>query len=770
MLFCGSAVAQSRPSATTLTATVQQTDGKPVDYFTATVLSLPDSTLLGGAACMEGKLQLEIQATGDALLRLSCVGYDDQNIPLTLHDGENDLDAITMQANTTLQAVTVSAHRPTIISKADRTIVNVEGSVLSSALDGQDMLKKTPGLTVDKTGNLVVFGKGAPIIYIDNKEVNSATEIQMLNPKNIKSIEVIDNPSAAYDAQGAAVVLIHTLKHDDSYFVRIGGSLQQGRRFGGTAYAEGAISQGKINADLYYGYLNSNRRAGEDYHYTPDNIYQIFGSDMGINHSQTHEYDFSFSYNPAPNRTIGIQSSGYRENSNGPGNQDTWSDDPSLQAFHTYSQSNYKPWELDGTLYYNWDIDTLGQSFKFVADATKMNTKRSQPYYNVFEGAPMPENPFINTNDNNGTDVLYSLKADYVKPIGKVWKIETGAKYYYIGNDTHTVQTGTTNSTQNYKSREWNVAGYLSISTQVSDKINLRYGLRAEYNRRKGWNDKEQYVNMTALDWFPSFLVDYAASDNFNVGLSYTKRLDRPPLDELDPSLYVDSLYTLVGNPDLKSEKSHVFQLTVGFLKDFNLRASYNYNINPTYFTITTNADDPRIMDLRYTNRHSSKSWSVSLGYNKDIGKWWTTSTYVGIAGSEYKYIDAAGIARNNNRPRWNINTINTFHLPWQLEWDVGFLWNSAGSVEDIRSGSTYNLYTTLRRDFLDGRLSCQITANDLFHRSMNDWQQTVLPGRHWNLYNADSRYVVLSITYKFGKSKHQYQSMSGSAEEQGRL
>ena len=148
---------------------------------------------------------------------------------------------------------------------------------------------------------------------------------------------------------------------------------------------------------------------------------------------------------------------------------------------------------------------------------------------------------------------------------------------------------------------------------------------------------------------------------------------------------------------------------------------------------------------------------------------WWTTSVYVGLSGSEYKYVGTDGIRRNNNTPYWVLYTTHTFTLPGKLIWDVGFNWTSAGSRGTYYSGSYWNLYTSLRRDFLDGALSCRITANDLFRRSQG-YQRSVLPGGNWNLFNADDRYVRLSVTYKFGKSKHQYQSKSGSSTEISRM
>ncbi len=752
--------------------TVQDKEGVPVDCFNALILSAADSVFIDGAACFNGSLSVGTKATGEVLLKITALGYEDLTRPLSLQDGRTEEvgSLVLTPASETIDEVVVTARRPAIISKPDRTIVQVEGSLLSSAADGTEMLRKTPGLTVDRNNNVGVFGKGAAAIYIDNRPVRSTAELKMLNPQNIKSIEIIDNPPAAYDAQGNAVILIHTVKSQDHYSVRLGGTLSQSRRTSAGGFAEGHWAKNRFSASLHYAYDDDRSESGEYGYISPDDIYRIFHKTKELFHDRSQEGYLSLSYAPASGHTLGLQTTGYHSRGTSDGRNRSWSDDPALQPFTTFSDENSRSWQIGQSLYYDWQIDTLGQSLAIVGDYFRSDSKNAHPYYNVPEGVPVPETPFVNTNDNAGVSSLLSVRTDYVKPIGKVWRVETGMKYYRIENENSTVQTGSTNSVQDYSSTEWNVAGYVSLTARVSDKIELRGGLRTEYNDRKARNNGERYADRSALDWFPNFLLKYDASDNVGIGLSYTKRLNRPSLYELDPTLVsADSLMTRKGNPDLKSEKSHVFQLTFGLWQDFNIRLGYNLNLNPTYFTVVRDEENPYMHNVRYVNEPKSRSFVVSASYNKDVCRWWTTSVYVGLSGSEYKYVGTDGIRRNNNTPYWVLYTTHTFTLPGKLIWDVGFNWTSAGSRGTYYSGSYWNLYTSLRRDFLDGALSCRITANDLFHRSQG-YQRSVLPGGNWNLFNADDRYVRLSVTYKFGKSKHQYQSKSGSSTEISRM
>ena len=153
-----------------------------------------------------------------------------------------------------LKEVTIAVKRPEITNLPDRTVVGVESTLLSSSADGIDMLKKTPGLLVDGQNNLSVIGQGSPIVYINNRRVYSMDEVYNLNPQNIKSIEIIHNPSSQYEADATAIVKIVTIRRNDDFSVRIGGTVTKARRWSERAFADVTFSKNKFSANLYYGF------------------------------------------------------------------------------------------------------------------------------------------------------------------------------------------------------------------------------------------------------------------------------------------------------------------------------------------------------------------------------------------------------------------------------------------------------------------------------------------------------------------------------------
>ena len=171
----------------------------PIPYATVVAMQLPDSTFLGGVTTdNDGRFTLE---TACDLLKISFVGYEMRFVS----QPKGNLGTLKMSvASSQLKEVTIAAKRPEITNLPDRTVVGVESTLLSSSADGIDMLKKTPGLLVDGQNNLSVIGQGSPIVYINNRRVYSMDEVYNLNPQNIKSIEIIHNPSSQYEADATA--------------------------------------------------------------------------------------------------------------------------------------------------------------------------------------------------------------------------------------------------------------------------------------------------------------------------------------------------------------------------------------------------------------------------------------------------------------------------------------------------------------------------------------------------------------------------------------
>lgn len=758
-------IAQAEDS---LTGKVVGTDNKPVDYFNLALIAPTDSSVVASAAFANGTFSLNDIKANKYVLKITSFGYAALKQTIEIKGGDTKLPTMVLQPNS-IKEVTVTAQQPIIQSKADRTIVIVDGSILANALNGDDMLQKTPGLIRSSNQELIVAGKGTPKYYIDGKEVYSMNEVKMLNPQNIKSIEIIDNPSATYDAEGHAVVLINTLKRMDQYLLRFGGTFTQSRRSTGSGFVEGTLKTGRITSNLYIDHSTDNNKTFENNYSTLSATSTMDMHAASISHDSESSYRLSVDIDMAKNQTLTFQSNGYYiGNSVINRNQLTHFSSSLYSDFNTHMEQSQKSLQSNSTLNYDYKIDTLGQNLKLIVDYTFGHKDNTNRFYNQIVGTE--NNPaFWNNNFNKEIPTILSVKENYTKPFSNITKLETGIKYYWIKGDNITDMTGSTNLYQHYQTDEQYFAAYASLNIKLNKKLEFRIGLRGEETLRKARKDDNVFLNTNKFGLFPSALINYTYSDNFSTGISYSKRISRPSFSALDPSIYVDSLTNRRGNPNLSSTDIHSLQVSFNIFGFLSLRVGYNYSIHPIYFMVFKDNLQAQLTNVRFENGDNVGRYNASLSFNKQLFAWWSTTLYGALFTNSYPYYDESNIRKNNNTPGRNLTFQNSINLPRKVVLDVGFQYNGKGSWATTYNEPYWNLYFSLQRSFFHEALSCTLTANDLFNQ-MTSSQRSVLPGQNLNVFDADDTYIGISLKYQIGRSKYKYSSKSENSEERQRI
>ena len=206
LLALSSLVCAVSIQAQVVTGRVTDTDGKPLAFANIVALRAADSTFVAGTVTdTDGRYRLDTK--GGGLLRVSLIGYG-QTFRTVAQATAMDF-ALAADARL-LGEATVTGSRPFAYIKDDALVTNVEGTVLARMPRVNDMLGRIPGLTKTADG-IEVFGKGAPVIYINSRKVRDASELDRLAPEDVKSVEVITNPGARYGADVRAVVRIRTV-------------------------------------------------------------------------------------------------------------------------------------------------------------------------------------------------------------------------------------------------------------------------------------------------------------------------------------------------------------------------------------------------------------------------------------------------------------------------------------------------------------------------------------------------------------------------------
>ncbi len=738
----------------------------PIEYFTAKLLYPSDSSTISLKTFSNGFFEFEKVMEQKYILKITSLGYADCFQTIEVKKNKNILSNIYLTEKM-LNTVTVTAKKPIIITKADRIVVRVEGSILGDSKDGLEMLRRAPGLRDDGIGNVTVAGKESTIFYINGRRVTALDEVKNLNPNLVKSIEIIDNPLAVYDAEGQAVVLIQTKKQYDAYSVQVEGVINQSKRSTEWGNIETVFSGKGFSTDLFYDFTR-NANWGEEQNSTSIASNNI--SIKGISNSEdyTHSFNFKSDFEINKKQSISLQLDGYYSNGDAIRNNSTEFTDPQHSDFTTHINSWGKYWKINGILNYSYNIDTLGQKLEVISDFSYGNSNYGTNFFNKKEGESST-NYYWNTTHNNNFPFVYSVKVDYTKPLNKSINVDLGLKYYSVISDSRTDLTGSTSLLQQFVTKEQNLAGYVNCNILFSKKLSLSAGVRIENISRKTIKNQVNYMDTVQLGLFPSAQLNYNISTGYSVGISYSKHIRRPSFSALDPSIYRDSLFTRYGNPDLQSTDLHTIQLSLKFANDLNLRLSYNYMLHPFHSISYSDINNPILSKFEFINQANASRWMGTVIYNKSILKNWSIN-FTGTAYTNtFFYTDYDGKVRNNNTPSFMIDFGTTANLPFKVIFDGGVKYYGGGSSSSIVASPDYNVFFSLKRKFMKDALNCTISVNDLFYTTSTK-QQSVLYGRNINRFDWNRRYVELSIKYKFGKSSFDKKIQAASAEERSRL
>ena len=590
-------------------------------------------------------------------------------------------------------------------------------------------------------------------------------EVYNLNPQNIKSIEIIHNPSSQYEADATAIVKIVTLQRHDNFSVRLGGTVTKARRWSESAFTDVTLSRNKFSANLYYGYNGRNTHTF--------NNEDVMGYSMiehrayNLSENQGHNAKLMLKYALTPKMTIGLQSNNNLSNGTSLREQKTHFEGPNHTDFKTVTNTHDKSLRSNNTLFFNYDIDSLGQNLNVTLDYTYNRYDDLDTFRNIVDGSE--SQGILNSNRGYGNTGMYVGKADYTLPLrnGKT-TFTAGVKYSLIQTDNHVDLNGSNNLLQHYHSDESNAATYASVAHNFSDKWSATAGLRFEYVDRKNFLNGEPQVKYTNPGLFPNATVQYKPAEGYAMGASYSKRIVRPSLDALNPSMYIDSLVNTMGNPNLINTHIHAAQVFFSFPISLSVRFGYNYEINPIYWEHYQSIDNLDVGEVRYRNGDHSQNFYGSIAWNGNVTKWWYLYSSVYFGRNYYEKMED-GILKQNNRNFAMFNVSNMLTLPYDVKFNLDFYYMTPYPSNGVTVKELWSLSASLEKSFLDNNLTIRLSANDFFNTTLY-WQQNILRGNSLVFFDGDGRNVMLNVTYKFGQSKVRLNSRSVSEEERNRL
>ncbi|MBB2150437.1 TonB-dependent receptor [Pedobacter gandavensis] len=778
---------------------------QPFDLATVALFKVSDSNLLKSTFTAEdGKFSFEQLTEGSYQLRISAMGYQNlQSAVILLKAGASSilLPDLTLRATTKdLKEVAITGKKAFIERKIDRTVVNVDALIANSGTTAMDVLEKSPGVIVDQNGAISLKGKQGVAIFIDGKpSYLSGTDLEnylrSLPSSALDQIELMTNPPAKYDAAGnGGVINIKTHKNDQRGW---NGGLNLGYVQGQLARTNNSFNmnyrKNKLNFFTNLGYSHQNN-------FTDLDLFRRYKNEDGSTQSFFEQNSYirrkgnmlngkiGMDYYQSEKSTWGLVLTGMDRS----GNQTTDNVSQLLNAgreldsvVKALSKDRQSFKNLGVNLNYRHDFDKSGQQLALDADYLVYKTNTRQQ---ILNSSYLPDQSLKSEDILHGelpaNIKIYSFKADYTKPFKNNWKVDAGVKSSYTKTDNvgaYSYTIGEVTKPDYQKSNHFiykeNInSGYLNLSRE-SGKWSIQLGLRAENTNSDGHQlgnpvkpDSAFNRNYTSL--FPTAYVSYKLDTlgNHQIGLNYGRRVDRPYFQDLNPFVSpLDKFTYYEGNPFLNPSFTNSIELSHTYKNKITTTLSYSDTKDEVNETI-------EIRDGIYYSRPGNigrkvvKSLSVNAGL--DLFSWLTWQFYGEVTNIDAKSADFYSGALHTKGTFFSTN--NSFQFKLSESWTAEGSGSYRSKITDVQFtiGRMYGFNAGVQKK-LSPSSTIRINGNDLFYTRITNGKINNLAGTTAGWRNrADSRNVVLSYSYRFGKTfsgvrKHKN---TGAEDEQNRV
>ena len=723
-----------------------------------------------------GRFKQEVKGKGKYDIVFSSVGKDELRQTIELGN-ENPIDLGTIyvkDSETMLKGVEVVAQKPLVKMDVDKMSYNVAEDEDSKSNTVLDMLRKVPMVTVDGQDNITVNGSSSFKVYVDGLpnvmfSSNPSMVFKSMPASAVKSIEVITNPGAKYDAEGAAGVLNIVMNKQNPQAAQsmngYNGTVRASagnKQLGASVFLNG--QQGKLSYSANV--MTSYNKPGN----TTTEMEQI--QDNGVSQILTSDNDLKTPF------TMGSLSLGYQI------------DD--MSALNLTAQVNSMNTKTTGTTYTTMGGAAYGSGFSY-GSTTDMKMSRtsfsgSVDYQRFFNkehthslgftyqlnyspATTETTNNFLDTSsyidltnrysENKDKTTNHIFQLDYSLPIGTGQTLNLGSKLqlhdatsdskYYLKD----VYDPSTSSEYEYKNSI--LAGYGEYVGNYG-KLGVKAGLRYEYT----WQDVEyrlgngQNFSTGYGSLVPTASMQYNLGVGSNLGLTYNMRISRPGISYLNP--YVDKsnpIALFYGNPDLDVEKAHNISLVYNaFTQKLMVNLNLHHNFVDNAISQYSFYDDNNLLNTTYGNVVKSHQTGLS-GY---VSYLLTKDTRIFFNGG-VNYIDLRSTALDQKNSGWTANVMGGVQqtLPWNLKLSA-FVISSTKSYTLQGWSSGFNLVTaSLSKSLLKDKLNLSISGLMGLNKGGNLNIETYSRGKDFSSRNAVKvpiYGVTFTVSYTFGNAK----------------
>ncbi|MCX2431843.1 outer membrane beta-barrel protein [Pedobacter sp. GR22-10] len=793
----GSLFAQTSPQPN-LKGIILNEQKKPVDYATVVLYKAADSSIVKTSFTdQNGVFGFNVSAKGTYFYKASNMGYKtfkSKTITLTDENQKVDFGSAQLVSSTQdLKEVSIAVTKPLIERKMDKVVMNVSGSSIMTGSTALEVLQKAPGVSVDQNDNISMQGKQGVLIQLDGKQTymssaDVANLLRNMQSSEIETIELITNPSSKYDAAGnSGIINIKTKKNKAG---GTNGSLNAtagyGKNFRGNTGLNLNHRTKKLNLFGNYNYGKTTREniitIDRISNGTPDTYFMQAGS--SLRKQQNNNFKTGLDYFINKNNTIGVLVNGYFNHGTEASKNNTLIG-PSFQKVDSTLASNSLQTNKYNNISYNLNyksiLDTAGSEISADFDYSKYNGNDGSAYENDYMFANGNRIRPVNYT-RNGTPSkidIKTFKIDYNVSLSKTIKLEAGLKSSWVKTDNDLQAEELVNNIWQNDVRRSNQfvydenvnAAYTNINKQFKN-TSIQLGLRVEQTNSKGnLVTTNTIVERDYFDFFPTLFVQQTLSKNNQLGFSYSRRIDRPSYDALNPFVYYLDQYTYnKGNPFLKPQYTNNMELSYTFMQKYMLSVGYS-RTNDVITEVLLPDSAQKALFQTNENLAKNTSYNANLNIPVQVAKWWSMNNNLNVFYLSFEAPDLAGVALKTGKTSFQFKSQQNFIIASGLTAELNGSYESPLDYGTLRIKSRYSIDAGLSKSFLDKKASLKLALSDIFNTYKNDIS-SAYPGLKYEVHQKnESQIGRISFTYRFGKEiKPARRRSTGSEDEQNRM
>ncbi len=785
-----------------ISGTIISSNSKVAEGASVSLLRARDSgTVKLSVANKEGVYVFENMANGKYLVVITAIGHKktySQPIEIGAEQQMVQLPAINLIAvSKSLNDVTITAKRPLIEQRIDRTIVNVDASITNIGTSALEVLEKSPGVSVDRDGNISLKGKEGVVIMVDGRPTqlggaDLANMLRSMSSNQLDQIEIMTNPPARYDAAGTSGVI--NIKTKKTITAGFNGSAS-------VAYSQGRYPKtnegfnfnyrkDKVNlfTNLSHNYLKRFGTMNLDrniYNSNTNSIERIFNQvNNTVSEGNSYSAKIGADFFATKKTTFGAVVNLNARQMSSPNQNITNISNASkaLQSVTKAAVDNETDWNsLSTNLNFRHLLDQKGKEITSDVDYAKHTMKNNVFMVNSYTDAD--GNPFRKADTLTGLlpqEInVYSARIDYLHPLKNNSRFEAGLKSSIVKTDNDanydSIQFGRIvhdiNRSNHFIYEENINAVYANLSQPLSKKITAQFGLRLENTNAKGKqittgeNFSRHYTQL-----FPTAYFQYKANDKNNFGANFGRRVSRPSYQSLNPFIRFIDRYTFSqGNPNLKPSVSNNIELVHTWKNQITTTVNYTYIKDIIQGIIQQKGEEAYNMP---SNVSSLNQFGIAINANTPINKWWTSNMNLNVYNDHYKGV-IKGADVDLNGTTFLLSGTQQFKVTKTMTAEINGRVRYGGLEGVIVTKPIAFMGVGISQQILKNKGTLRLAARDIF------WTQRLRGTTRYGNVDVEMRQVsetqvvTIGFTYSFSKGKKiaPVKRTQGSAnEEQNRI